>query len=152
MQREINMNRMTMVLVLSLLLAGCAAPAAEATPLPTATPLERFEILVAANSHFTFSPAPGNNKPPYIKTCADIHLVDVSYDVETTDSLVSPYLGTIVYTVQRDLTQSGPKTFTITDIYALQSEAWTLKDTQLAPDFIPLLSSGHCVMSRDPLP
>jgi len=129
-------------------LAACAAPAAEAIPTATATLLESFEVLVAANSHFTFSPAPGS-KPFYVKACAAIQLIDVSYDVETTNSLVSPYLGTVVYTVQDRPGAAGQYTSIITDIYALQSEGWVLKETHGASS---LVGSGHCILSKSALP
>ena len=143
------MKRVMMVLVLSALLAACAAPAVEPTATPTATPLESFEALVAANSHFRFSTPPGNSAF-YIQACADSQVIEISYNVETTDSLVSPYLGTIVYTVQARLTngQAGYFTFSITEIYAFQSEAWTLKDSQFSPHYI----FGHCTISKAPLP
>jgi hypothetical protein len=122
MQREINMNRIAIALLLASLLAGCGSTA---TPTPPPTPVELFQQLIAGLSP---SFGPGLAVGGF---CEEIVVKDVSYDVQTTTSLVTPYIG--VATFQMDSAQehgtAGYKYETTLSLtYAFQDGAWVYKD------------------------
>ena len=67
-----------------------------------------------------------NNKDPNLKLSID----DVKYDVQTTNSVVSPYTGKMTYTVNAEDTKSGFAGYhTLTLAFSYRDDHWVLADS-----------------------
>ncbi len=124
-------------------LVGCGprstpTPTIEPTSTPTVVELFEAELHDAADSAHIVPRQGLNPASAYEKFCTPQGNVQISYDVQQTDSLVSPYLGT------GSLSWAGDNAILaeVELTYAFQDGRWALKDSKtVSPPYCEISGS-----------
>jgi hypothetical protein len=114
----------------ALIVSSCGSKKVTPVEQLKVTPVEQLKAVIEQHKDKVNQGGTWNPGDSVGRRIVASQVIDVSYDVQKTDSLVSPYLGIATYEVRYTLTTGNKKdtgNYTCRATYAYQDKAWVSK-------------------------